>query len=370
MTKWDMKRKGIVTAVACALAGVIVTAAVASGPPEAKCSAAKRKATAAEEKAKLACYSKAAAKNLPLDPACITKAEAKFHTSFMKAVAKGGCADPGNGLTDPNAPIQNSVGACIDHIVAALTDPNDPNAVPGKCVASKLKATAADAAGELLCYSKAAAKVTGVDPACTAKATSKIHAAFTKADSGKTGACFGDPNSVQTQIDAACVSSIAAQLPPSPPGCGNGVPEPGLGETCDDGNTVSGDACPANCFIASCVPSGSGPHVSVHYSASGTIAGLGVVLDYPEGEVGGGVITLGAGSFGDMNPDLGYEIVDEIATSGTPLANPFMTIAFGHGCQGAPAATAGDFTCTITDASNNLGNPVDPNSVTCTITIP
>src|SRR5882762_8433534 len=30
-----------------------------------------------------------------------------------------------------------------------------------------------------------------------------------------------------------------------PQTCGNGVPDPG--ETCDDGNNVSGDGCPADC---------------------------------------------------------------------------------------------------------------------------
>src|ERR1700687_4033659 len=41
-----------------------------------------------------------------------------------------------------------------------------------------------------------------------------------------------------------------------PPGCGNGVVDFNLGETCDDGNTVDDDGpratnpCPANCRIA------------------------------------------------------------------------------------------------------------------------
>ncbi|MCA9526625.1 MAG: hypothetical protein KC549_10060 [Myxococcales bacterium] len=36
------------------------------------------------------------------------------------------------------------------------------------------------------------------------------------------------------------------------PGCGNGRLQPSLGETCDDGNTLSGDGCRANCQVEVC----------------------------------------------------------------------------------------------------------------------
>jgi hypothetical protein len=38
-------------------------------------------------------------------------------------------------------------------------------------------------------------------------------------------------------------------------------------------------------------------------------------------------------------------------------------------CDGAPAATAADFTCTVTDASDDLGNVVDPSTLSCAVTV-
>ena len=56
-------------------------------------------------------------------------------------------------------------------------------------------------------------------------------------------------------IDDVCVVAV----PPAPPGsgaCGNGVIDPG--ETCDDGNTVSGDGCSSTCQIEGGVKAGGG----------------------------------------------------------------------------------------------------------------
>jgi cysteine-rich repeat protein len=365
MTKTIAERRALQAALACGLIAAVATAAVAAAPPEASCSAAKRKASAAKEKGKLACYSKAAAKSLQVDSACLMKAETKFSAAITKANAKG-CADPGNGLSDPASAMESSIDACVQHIVDALPD-------PGKCSASKFKAAGADAAGELLCYSKASAKQVQVDTACTTKATAKLGPAFTKADSGKTGACTGAAVAVQAAIDGSCVLPIANLLPPKPPGCGNGVVEPGLGENCDDGNTTDQDACPPSCHIDPCTPVTGTTGISLHFTASGAIGGLGIVLDYPEGKVADPAASYPQAGVSGSLADYGYEAADNVIKfPGTITPNPaaFETISFARVCQGASAAVAADFTCAVTDASDGGGNPVDPTTVTCTVTIP
>jgi hypothetical protein len=67
-------------------------------PPAQKCAAAKQKAAGKKIAAKLTCYSKAVTKALPVDPACLMKAETKFSAAFTKAEAGGGCAIVGDAL--------------------------------------------------------------------------------------------------------------------------------------------------------------------------------------------------------------------------------------------------------------------------------
>src|SRR5581483_4408620 len=342
--------------------------AAAGAPPEAKCAAAKQKAAATKEKAKSICYAKAAGAKVPtpVDPACLGKAEAKFQAAFAKAVAKSACADPGNGLPDPTAPVEGSVDACLTHI----TDQLPGTVATAKCTAAKIKAAGAVAASELGRYAKAAgAKVpTPVDPACLAKATAKLGPAFTKADSGKGGACPGTATFVQAAIDESCVTTIANQLPPKAPGCGNGVIEPGLGETCDDGNTVEDDGCPSSCHVDTCTPVPGTTSASVNVAAGTTLAGVTVFVDYPEGEVANLTVSHPFGVTGVSN-DLGYGVKDAaVKLAGLP-AN-FATLTFASRCQGAAAPTAADFTCTVEDAADPNGNTVDPRTVTCSVSIP
>jgi cysteine-rich repeat protein len=356
--------------------GVALLAAVAvfpgtvraGAPPEIKCAATKQKAASAKEKAKALCYAKAAGAKVPtpVDPACLAKAEAKFQTAFTKAVAKGPCADPGNGLPDPSKPIEDSVDACVSHI----TDQLPGTVATAKCTAAKIKAAGADAAGELACYAKAAgAKVpTPVDPACLAKVAAKLGPAFTKADSGKAGACPGDAATLQAEIDGSCVTTIANQLPPKPPGCGNRVIEPGLGETCDDGNTIEDDGCPSSCHVDTCTPMPGTTSASVTFTSGTPLGGLVVFIDYPEGKVASLTVKYPFGVTGSSN-DLGYGVKTAVVKIGA-LPAKFATLTFANLCQGAAAPTAADFRCTVEDAADTAGNAVDPSTVTCSVSIP
>lgn len=156
--------------------------------------------------------------------------------------------------------------------------------------------------------------------------------------------------------------------------CGNGHVDPG--ETCDDGNTKDGDACPSNCRIESCTPvAGSKRSFTVTFTAQGQeVSGITVLLDYPEGQVsipGTGADTnvrasitgLPSGTFGTPN-DLDYELREVVASLSTIPAGSLFTVGF-QDCQGAQPPDAGAFKCTIQDAVDSFGLPVV--GVTCAV---
>lgn len=72
----------------------------------------------------------------------------------------------------------------------------------------------------------------------------------------------------------------------SGPRCGNGVVE--SGETCDDGNTLSGDGCSSTCVIEQ--TSGCG---SVRLNATGATASSSESADYPPSEAIDGIVQTG-----------------------------------------------------------------------------
>ena len=63
----------------------------------------------------------------------------------------------------------------------------------------------------------------------------------------------------------------------------------------------------------------------------------------------------------------GFSFVATKTSGGLPAA---VTPVIFQTCVGAGAATAGDFTCTVTDASDDLGNVVDPSTLSCAVTVP
>jgi cysteine-rich repeat protein len=393
--------------------GLIVAApqrAAGATDPLLKCASSKLKAVAKLESARLNCLSKNVAKPDPVKlGACVDKANGALAPAFTKADAKGACAGRAQDLGAIPPPGGTAEG-CAQSMAAAI--PADTcNTTSGHCVAAstvacttdldclvkctsaKLKAAGKAASGGLNCYSKAVGKgiekcdvpsghcvafqtvpcttdLDCVDPACTTKADTGLTTALTKAD--VKGACPPAVNAgVNSQVTAQCVTPVKNQLPGKAPGCGNGVLESYLGETCDDGNTKNGDSCPANCHVDSCTPTATsfGAHVTFTSSAPAgtTISGLGFFVDYPEGKVGGLATTQPFGVSGSVN-DLGYGFTaNSVKLGGLP--SPVLTLSFKT-CQGAPAAVAGDFSCTVTDASDDNGNTVDPSLVTCTVTVP
>ncbi len=166
---------------------------------------------------------------------------------------------------------------------------------------------------------------------------------------------------------------------PLPLICGDGVVNVGGGETCDDGNTLNGDACPADCRIEPCQPSGQPLTAQVIFNTTDPelfLIGLTVFVEYPDGVVdvpglGGdqAVINSILSDFFAVTPtdfDYGTKILllDPLFIGyedGTVAA----TMTFDR-CQGAPLPQPSDFTCTVTDAVDIDINTVT-NQVSCVV---
>jgi plastocyanin len=80
-----------------ALVGAVVAALPDGGTKDSgKCASAKRKASGKDASAELFCQSKAATKQVVVDPECVQKARDAFTKAFGKAEQKGGCATVGD----------------------------------------------------------------------------------------------------------------------------------------------------------------------------------------------------------------------------------------------------------------------------------
>src|SRR5262245_32150337 len=117
-----MKGKSIIAIAALAAAGTLTisTSAHASGSPAQKCASAKQKAAGKKEAAKLGCYSKAAAKAIPVDTTCLSKADGTFSTAFTKADPNNG-ADPGGVCEGIASVAEFAIDHCIDDLNMLIT---------------------------------------------------------------------------------------------------------------------------------------------------------------------------------------------------------------------------------------------------------
>jgi hypothetical protein len=199
--------------------------------------------------------------------------------------------------------------------------------------------------------------------------------------------CPAGTSPTPTQTVTPSVTSTATLSGPTPTptatntpieGCGNGETDFDLGETCDDGNNAEGpgDNCPANCRIATCTASDEQIDVDVNFAPpSGVdLAGVQVFLRYPEGLVripGRGNATQVLDRFSNLNDIASYSINDQdygasvlaFTTGETITPGRLFTTTFDR-CSEAPAPTADDFGCRVTDASPPTAG------VTCSVTVP
>jgi cysteine-rich repeat protein len=181
-------------------------------------------------------------------------------------------------------------------------------------------------------------------------------------------------------------ATVARVTPTPPPGCGNGMVDFNLGETCDDGNTVDDDGpsasnpCPANCRIASCTSTGATVTADVSFTPpSGVdIAGLTIFLRYPDGvvqipgmasddQVQSRVTNLPGNAFAAPN-DLDFALrLVMLSTDSTPFVPGLLFSVEFDRCQGATPPATGDFTCIVEDAGDTNSQTVS--GVTCTVAL-
>jgi cysteine-rich repeat protein len=186
------------------------------------------------------------------------------------------------------------------------------------------------------------------------------------------------PSTTSTSTTITTTTTVTTTtLDCGPAVCGNGTIEEPC-ETCDDGNTATGDSCPPTCRIEPCTPvPGVTRPVTVSFSGTG-VAGISVLLDYPESKVslpGTGALDpalfsgLPTGASSQSN-DLDYALIEVVArASALSATRPLFTAAFDT-CEGAPPVSAGEFVCTVQDASDVDGNTLPPGSVTCAVALP
>jgi plastocyanin len=117
---------GAVGAVVDPFVDAVVAAEPDGGTKEGgKCASSKRKAAGKKASAKLLCHAKAAQKEVPIDPACLDKAEDAFGKAFAKAEAKGGCVAVGDA-----ANVELVVDGVVGQVLALLTATTTTTIVP------------------------------------------------------------------------------------------------------------------------------------------------------------------------------------------------------------------------------------------------
>ena len=159
--------------------------------------------------------------------------------------------------------------------------------------------------------------------------------------------------------------------------CGNNQIE--APETCDDGNTVNNDSCPADCTVDPCDETQNAAAVLAVTlnNDQGSSFGVGTVfIDYPEGlifvpghaddsQVQAAITnrpTSGAPTCLVNDRDHGLQFGCFSFSGGFPEGLLFR-VAF-RDCQNPTPPSAGNFTCEIIEAGDTLGAPV---AATCTL---
>ncbi len=117
-TQSSRTRVTIVLATFVALGLGVAIPSMAAKNPAAICATSKQKAAAKKLLAKVICHGNAIKKSVPVDPACLTKAETKFNEAFTKAEGKGGCTTTGD-----TAAIEQLIDETLADLLEALPGP-------------------------------------------------------------------------------------------------------------------------------------------------------------------------------------------------------------------------------------------------------
>ena len=343
-----------------------VVAALDPAPPtQRKCGAGKKKCAAKMLKGLLKCHQLAQTPRKPDDPnakSCLDKVRLKFDGGlepdtgcFEKLEAK----DPEDCETlDDTAALEGVLDHCVADLVALIATP----------------ATTSTS-------SSTSSSSTSTTSTSATPTTSTSSSTSTTAPASTTTSTTAGPTTTSTSSTTSSSTSTSTSSTTSPMGCGNGTTAGG--ETCDDGNHSDNDSCPADCRIAACTPlTTTQRFVSVRFAPpeGGLVAGMTVLLDYPEGNVdlpgngttlpSGTISGVPTGAFVSVN-DLNFGGLGHAAriTVGAGSALPpgqFVRLRF-QDCQGAAVPPASAFPCTMLSASDPFLNPV--NGVQCLVVV-
>lgn len=190
-----------------ALPGTVRSATVT---PAQRCLAVKLDASARAVVAHVACHARAIEKNTAVRADCHAAADRRLDRSFERIeVTRGGCANIGD---------EPAVDAEIDALVDALL----AGATTGRCGATKLRAAARKAFGDLSCHRVAARRDGVVAGACAEKTVARFKAAFERAEKRFPCGLTGDATPVLELIDAFVANTVAhlTDTPPTPSATG------------------------------------------------------------------------------------------------------------------------------------------------------
>jgi hypothetical protein len=154
------------------------------------------------------CAAKALRQGNAVSAACLNKSGAALAAGFAKAEGRPPCR------TTADAPaIDPKIRAFVDETVAAQSPSPD-----ARCAAAKIGATGLVTGRLLKCHAKAFKKGRGVDPACLAKAESKLVAAFARAEAPGGCLAVGDAAAMALKMRAV-TAELVTDLVPLKQGC-------------------------------------------------------------------------------------------------------------------------------------------------------
>jgi cysteine-rich repeat protein len=210
-----------------------------------------------------------------------------------------------------------------------------------------------------------------------------VNNALAMCPAGPTATATPPPQPSET-VDTPTETStpVPTVTPGGTPVCGNGIIEPG--ETCDDGNTMDGDNCPADCVIHDCQFTATTVTVdtAVQLPGEATPGVLQVFLRYPDGVVGlpghgpdaiNVISNVPDDAFTTTVNDVDYGVRVIVLgpdglTLGTSPAGLLFSAQFTL-CGGASAPVAADFHCTVENATT-VDNIDVTSTSSCSVTLP
>ena len=306
----------------------------------------------------------------------------KVKKSSFTAVRSGGCGDgridvDGGEQCEATADCEGDATCTACKCVAPTTTTSNPTTTSSPASTTTVQTTTSTTTTTL-------SNCVGNAPNGQKEAGEECDDGNANERDGCTNACTVCGNHVvtapETCDDGNLIDGDGCDSNCQPSACGNGIQ--GINESCDDGNTSDNDACPSDCVIDPCTPNtGSSQLSTVNFAVGGgaSVAGISVLVDYPEGKVsipGSGsaaashITGLPSGTSGVSN-DLDHalrEVVQKTVPGSSITPGQLFRVNY-ETCAGAGAAVAADFKCTVLSASDPNGSDVTGN-VTCSVTVP